>query len=188
MILLNKKTVLTAFIAGAMALSQTAFAGSSVGTSKWMPTDDGSSEGVSYNESVSVGHGFMLDDRVSANNLNKAGWSNYQDGVKYTGLIVDCRGMNLSAAMSPVIKTTSGTAIYGHVIKDYNLVTSKGMVGYAKTTDATARVGTNPLIVKAVSLLDFNRDPVVSNINATQILKADRETHFLDNLMVVFVK
>lgn len=180
---MDKKTILTAFIAGTMALSPTAFAGTSCGISEGM-----SSEDIPVDDSFSASYGFMPDDQVSANHLNETGWSNYQDGVKYTGLIIDCRGLNLSPAMSPVIKTPSGTAIYGRVIKDYNLVTSKGMVGYAKTTDTTERVGSNPLIVRAVSLLDFNRDPVVSNINATQILKADRETHFLDSLMVVFVK
>ena len=32
----------------------------------------------------------------------------------YTGLVIDCRGLGLKTAMSPVVKNANGTKIYGH--------------------------------------------------------------------------
>ena len=34
--------------------------------------------------------------------------SNYAPSVSYTGLVVDCRGLALQRAMSPVVKSTTG--------------------------------------------------------------------------------
>ena len=60
----------------------------------------------------------------------------------YTGLIVDCRGLNLNPAMSPVIKNTSGTKIYGYKNLDSKKVIHNGMAGYARDVSGAGRAGT----------------------------------------------
>lgn len=106
----------------------------------------------------------------------------------YTGLIVDCTGLGLKPVMSPVIRVVEGTSIYGDKNLDYNLIESKGMAGYTLDLHQAARAGANPLIVKAVSLLNHNGDPVLSVADAKRVVDEDRKGNFLKQLNVVFVR
>lgn len=108
----------------------------------------------------------------------------------YTGLIVDCRGFNLTTAMSPVIKDDSNQAIYGANNLNYDKIVDQGMASYAKSmNDGVSRAGSNPLVVKAVRVEGASPcNPVVSAADASKILSANQVTHFLDNCAVVFVK
>lgn len=105
----------------------------------------------------------------------------------YTGLIIDCRGLGLQTAMSPVIKNIKGTKIYGHKNLDTDKITSIGMVDYVRDPKKVSRAGTNPLIVKAISLDDFNSNPIVSLIDSNRILIENHVTKFLKDLKVVFL-
>lgn len=106
----------------------------------------------------------------------------------YTGLVIDCRGLGLKPVMSPVIKDTNGTPIYGHKNLDYNKVVSNGMAGYSHSINSYDRAGNNPLVIKAVSLENFNAYPIVSVEDANRILVENQVTHFLDNTNVVFIR
>ena len=106
----------------------------------------------------------------------------------YTGLIVDCRGLGLNAAMSPVIKNKKGEPIYGHKNLDYDLVISKGMVSYVNDIDNYDRAGSRPLIVKAIELQNFNGNPVISVKDANKVLIENKKSAFLDRMNVVFVR
>ena len=109
----------------------------------------------------------------------------------YTGLIVDCRGMNVNCVMSPVIKNDKGQAIYGHKNLDYDKIIVNGMASYANDASdqiSRARAGSNPLVVKAVGLSDINANPVVSVNDADKILAANQHDKFLDKCAVVFVR
>ena len=105
----------------------------------------------------------------------------------YTGLIVDCRGLGLQTAMSPVIFNTNGTKIYGHKNLDIDRIIEMGMVDYINDVTNLDRAGTNPLVVKAVSLKDFNSNPVVSLPDSNRILIENHVTRFLQGLKVVFL-
>ena len=105
----------------------------------------------------------------------------------YTGLIIDCRGLGLKTAMSPVIKNINGTKIYGHKNLDIDKIIEMGMVDYIDNPEAVDRAGTNPLIVKAVALKNFNCDPVVSLEDSNRILVENYATKFLKTLKVVFL-
>ena len=105
----------------------------------------------------------------------------------YTGLIIDCRGLGLKTAMSPVIKNVNGTKIYGHKDLDIDKIIAMGMVDYVDNPENVSRAGTNPLVVKAVSLDNFNSDPVVSIADSNKILIENRVTKFLKELRVVFL-
>ena len=106
----------------------------------------------------------------------------------YTGLIVDCTGLGLKPVMSPVIRVVEGNPIYGDKNLDYNLIESKGMAGYTLDLHQAARAGANPLIVKAVSLLNHNGDPVLSVADAKRVVDEDSKGNFLKQLNVVFVR
>ena len=113
--------------------------------------------------------------------------TNRQSGT-YTGIIVDCTGLGLRSAMSPVIKTTAGEKIYGYKNLDSQKVIKNGMAGYSNGYDGNvSRAGSNPLVVKAVGV-DHYFNPVVNVADAKIILEENGYTHFLDNCAVVFIK
>ena len=105
----------------------------------------------------------------------------------YTGLIVDCRGLGLKTAMSPVIKNINGSKIYGHKDLDIDKIIEIGMVDYVNDLENVERAGTNPLVVKAVALDNFNCDPVVSLEDSNRIIVENYATKFLKALKVVFL-
>ena len=106
----------------------------------------------------------------------------------FTGLIVDCRGLGLKTVMSPVIKNANGTPIYGYKNLDYDKVVAEGMADYSEDFNDTARAGSNPLVVKAVTLEDHNGNPVISVADANRILIENDQSGFLDNCNVVFIR
>ncbi len=105
----------------------------------------------------------------------------------YTGVIVDCRGFNLKPVMSPVIKNANGTKIYGHKNLDPDYVIEHGMADYAYDMNMAGRAGSNPLVVKAVDVADFNAYPVVSVADANLILRENEKSGFLEKTAVVFL-
>lgn len=114
-----------------------------------------------------------------------------KSGANYTGLVIDCRGMNLNPVMSPVIKNANGQAIYGHKNLDYDKIIVNGMASYAGDAYdqiSRDRAGNNPIVVKAARLDDINANPVVSVADADKILSANQSDKFLENCAVVFVK
>ena len=106
----------------------------------------------------------------------------------FTGLVVDCRGLGLNCAMSPVVKNKKGEAIYGHKNLDYDLVISKGMVSYSTDINNYDRAGSKPLVVKAIALENFNGNPIISVADANRVLIENQKAGFLDQMNVVFVR
>lgn len=112
---------------------------------------------------------------------------NYHGG-RYTGLIVDCRGLGMiNFVMSPVIKNSAGQKIYGHQNLDYDRIIREGMATYARDMSESARAGSNPLIVQAIALDDLNATPVLNMEDADLVLYENSQSHFLDNIAVVFL-
>lgn len=109
-------------------------------------------------------------------------------GGRYTGLVVDCRGLGrINFVMSPVIKNSNGQKIYGHQNLDYDRVIREGMASYAQDMSEADRAGSNPLIVRAIDLEDLNANPVLSMEDADLVLYENSQSHFLDNIAVVFL-
>ena len=109
-------------------------------------------------------------------------------GGNYTGLVVDCRGIGtLNPVMSPVIKMVGGKKIYGHKNLDYDRIIREGMATYAQDMSQAGRAGSNPLIVRAVALDDLNANPVLSAEDADLVLYENSQSHFLENIAVVFL-
>lgn len=109
-------------------------------------------------------------------------------GGRYTGIIIDCSGLGtLNPVMSPVIKNANGTKIYGHKNLDYDRIIREGMATYAQDMSEAARAGSNPLIVRAIRLDDLNANPVLSMEDADMVLYENSQSHFLENIAVVFL-
>lgn len=111
----------------------------------------------------------------------------------FTGVIIDCRGMNLKRTMSPVIKDERGESIYGYKNLDYDKVISIGMAGYTSSlSENVSRAGARPLVLRAVRVdtrMSQNHvDPVISNKDADKLLAENAATGFLRNCAVVFVR
>ena len=112
----------------------------------------------------------------------------YQGSGKYTGLVVDCRGLGrINPVMSPVIKDAHGEKIYGHKNLDYDRIIREGMASYARGMHEASRAGNNPLIVRAIDLEDLNATPVLSMDDAEMVLYENSTSHFLENIAVVFL-
>lgn len=110
----------------------------------------------------------------------------------YTGVIIDARGLGVAPAMSPQIKDNEGREIYiGDRPIDPDLVVNIGIVAYANSLDqarGNARIGNNPLVLKAVKAGGRHKtDAVVSAAHGQQILQADSKTGFLQGSKVIFV-
>jgi hypothetical protein len=116
----------------------------------------------------------------------KADFSIQKEGI-YTGVIIDCRGLGLKPAMSPVIKNANLESIYGYKNLDYDYVVSHGMAGYARDMSKASRAGSKPLIVKAQRMIGLGVNPVLSMKDADKILLENQATHFLDQTNVVFL-
>jgi Protein of unknown function, DUF400. len=114
-------------------------------------------------------------------------------GVRYTGVVIDARGLGAESTFSPRIYDESGRIVYGNLYIDPDLAIKQGMVDYApfetlvqEAEQGRSRAGNYPIIVKAVSLKDNNCNVVISNSDAEKILLANQSNGFLRKLAVVF--
>lgn len=106
----------------------------------------------------------------------------------YTGLIVDCRGLDLNPVMSPVIQNAEGTPIYGYKNLDSATVIQNGMAAYTTDINRASRAGSNPLVVRAIRVTNHNAYPVLSTADANRVLIENGASGFLDATNVVFVR
>ena len=105
----------------------------------------------------------------------------------YTGVIIDCTGLGLRTAMSPVIKAENGRPIYGYKNLDSDKVVASGMASYARSDADATRAGANPLRLRAVSI-DGGANPVLSANDANRLLLENNASGFLDATNVVFLR
>lgn len=110
----------------------------------------------------------------------------------YTGLVLDCRGLGAKPAMSPKVVSEVGEEVYGTLKVDPEIIIEKGLVGYTSSMEKAkknSRVGSNPLVVKAVKVTgNFMADVVVSSSDAGKIYDANAKAGFLQNLNVMVVQ
>ena len=130
--------------------------------------------------------GAVLQENITIEDFPEPLYVNVRSEINYTGLVIDCRGLNLSTAITPSIKSVSGKEIYAYKNLGYQNTVSKGMVEYSSTT-TSARAGDSPLLVKAVNISNAC-DVIVSDDDAEKILEANRFANILVNCAVVLVR
>lgn len=106
---------------------------------------------------------------------------------QYTGVIIDCTGFKVQPVMSPVIKNANGQKIYGHKNIDPDYVIAHGMVDYVTSISKARRAGSNPLILKAIDMEDFDSTPVVTVSDGNLMLSENDVSGFLAETAVVFL-
>lgn len=111
-------------------------------------------------------------------------------GGKFTGIIIDAKGLNASPATFPRILSQSGEVLYDLTKVDPNQATNK-MCEYKKSlklAKKSPRAGNHPLVLKAVKAAGNNKvDIVLSDKHAEELLSADAGTNFLYNAKVIVV-
>jgi hypothetical protein len=135
----------------------------------------------------------LLLGKTLSTELPSAPSGGVQEGTEsaFSGLIIDCKGLNLKPALSPRVIDEDGKELYGsaNVLKDWAV--KYGTVGYAKSVQNAAkleRVGQNPTRIKALKASGQNvTDVVISNDEAAKIRKAAKLLKFLSECRVVFV-
>jgi hypothetical protein len=109
----------------------------------------------------------------------------------YTGLIIDCRDIQLRPALAPKVYSKSGAEVYGsaNVSKDYAV--QQGMLGYLKSVESAkenARVTNNPLVIKAIGVKGTNKaDVIISDEDAATLKELDSKLNFLRECRVIAI-
>lgn len=115
-----------------------------------------------------------------------------EPGKPYTSLIIDASGFNLNRCMSPKIKQTDGTEVWGTVKVDMDFLEDHGIVAYAKSIEdakKSDRCGSNPMIVKALSVEGkTDSDPVIAPEDARLLIEENSKGKFLDKFDVIFIQ
>jgi hypothetical protein len=112
--------------------------------------------------------------------------------TKFTALVVDARGLQVSRSMAPKIRREDGREVWGSVNVDSDWVIENGIVVYVHTPEeafAHKRAGSNPLIVQAVSRAPgaFDTDVVLTEDDAETVLAANRAHRFMDKYNVIWI-
>jgi len=109
----------------------------------------------------------------------------------YTGIIIDCKDVQLRPALAPKIYNKSGEEIYGsaNVSKDFAI--QQGMIGYLKSVESAkenSRVTNNPLVIKAIGVKGTNKaDIIISDEDAAKIKDLETKLNFLKECRVIAV-
>jgi hypothetical protein len=110
---------------------------------------------------------------------------------KFTGLIIDCRGIPVTPAMVPMIVDEDGQVVYGTAYVSRNYALEEGVAAYAGGMAGARdnpRVGPNPLILKGLRPVKARcSDIVISNADAGKIKGAGSNINFLHRGRVLFV-
>ena len=117
--------------------------------------------------------------------------STTKKALNYTGLIINTKGLDAKPAMYPRILDESGESVYDVASANPNATIEEGLTGYRKSIDAAkqvARIGNNPLIIKAQKINGkYNADIIVSDSDAQKIFQADSKGGILGEAKVVMV-
>lgn len=110
----------------------------------------------------------------------------------YSGVIFDCRGLNLQPALAPRVLDEDGREVYGAAFAAQEWALKYGVAGYLKNNMETAlkneRVAPNPLVIKAIKAAGpGNTDLVISNADAQVLRDTSRNLSFLEQCRVLIV-
>lgn len=109
----------------------------------------------------------------------------------YTGIIIDCKAVQLRPALAPKVFSKSGEEIYGSANVSKDFAVQQGMIGYLKSVDSAkenSRVTNNPLIINAIGVKGANKaDIIISDEDAAKIKELDAKLNFLRECRVIAI-
>jgi len=123
--------------------------------------------------------------------VHQTSGSNSRPEEHYTGLVVDCRGIQIQCALVPTITDEAGNVVYGTAYVSREYVLKKGMVEYVKNPKAIEnhpRVADRPLIVKGAKTAENSPvDIIISNLDAAKIKGSASNLGLLQECRVLIV-
>lgn len=96
--------------------------------------------------------------------------------AKYSGLIVDATGVGAKPALAPRLTDEAGSELYVIDMVGPNHLRKRGMAGFTRSVDEAkkdARVGKNPLVVKATGVGEADTDILLSATDAAKLEKGN---------------
>ncbi len=117
---------------------------------------------------------------------------NAQEPETYTGLIIDATGTDAVPAMVPNVLDESGEGIYGQDFVPREAAVNYGVAAYAKSLDEARRnverVGTNPLVIRAVKSSGLNKaDLVISDNDVDKVATIADNTEIYEKCRVLII-
>jgi hypothetical protein len=117
---------------------------------------------------------------------------NAQEPVTYTGLIIDATGTDAVPAMVPNVLDESGEGVYGQDFGPREAAVNYGVAAYAKSLDEARRnverVGTNPLVIRAVRSSGLNKaDLVISDNDVNKVATIADNTEIYEKCRVLII-
>jgi hypothetical protein len=117
---------------------------------------------------------------------------NAQEPETYTGLIVDATGTDAVPAMVPNVLDESGEGVYGQEFVPREAAVNYGVAAYAKSMDEARRnverVGTNPLVIRAVRASGLNKaDLVISDNDVNKVATIADNTEIYEKCRVLII-
>ena len=123
--------------------------------------------------------------------VHQTSGSNSQAEQLHTGLVVDCRGIQIQCALIPTIMDEAGNVVYGPAYVSREYVLKKGMVEYVKNPKEIKnhpRVADLPLIVKGAKTAENSPvDIIISNLDAAKIKGSASNLGLLQECRVLIV-
>jgi len=117
----------------------------------------------------------------------------YETGTvpTYTGILIDAKGLEYRPALFPEVVTESGDEVIGADFTQPEQLAQSGLVGffYDRTQALTSdRVGSNPLVVRALSVTGSNLcDLVISRADAAKVHGSKANLDLLSRCRVGFL-
>ncbi len=110
---------------------------------------------------------------------------------RFTGLIIDVRGLNFHPAIYPVVISEKGEKIYSSIFISREYAVQKGVCGYSCTMDQalnSKRAGNNPIVIKGLRKGGKdNSTIIISSADAEKIEKAPEHYSFMKKCRVIIV-
>ncbi len=127
---------------------------------------------------------------IESNNKNLAADTN-EHKEKFTGLIIDARGLKFQPVIYPIIISEQGERIYSSTFISREYAVQRGVCGYACTmTQAlhSKRTGKNPIIIKGLRTGGpDNSYIIISSLDAEKIERATEHYSFMKECKVIIV-
>jgi len=111
-------------------------------------------------------------------------------GARYSGLVVDARGLGVRPALCPRLLSEDGTEVFGPAFVSREAAVQRGVAAYATALPdkAGGRAGATPLLVRGLRASGASRcDVVISHADAQKLRSAPESADFLQHCRVLIV-
>lgn len=114
-----------------------------------------------------------------------------ENRIPFTGMVIDARGLELDPVLYPTIVSEEGKAVYSSLFISREFAVQYGVVTYVCEMPAALsarRIGSNPLVFKALRKADSNAGAIVISLSDAKALEKVTERHrFLKECRVIIV-